>query len=340
MVNKRALLSFLICRPWAYPLMAGLSGGRCLRILAYHRVLDIHEPSYPFDNELISASVHDFDRQMEHVASHWRVMTFSDAGEYEKNGEGLPERSLIITFDDGYADNYENAFPILEKYGLKAVFFLSTDYIGTNRPFWFERLVYLVKKGLIDTGSLRLARYADSAGRDLEREGPFSPADLHSMALRMPNRHRLELLREIEERTPQIPEEDIALVRPLTWDQVREMAEHGMEIGSHTQSHLILGNSSPEEAARELALSRKIIEDRISRKVSAVSYPIASLDFAVNPIVLKLVEFAGYRWGVAYTSGSVRDLLRERYMPRRLKIERYVSFDRFRAKLLFPSIFA
>lgn len=339
-MNKRALLSSAICRPGVYPVMARISSGRCLRILAYHRVLDIHEPSYPFDNELISTSVREFDRQMEHVGTRYRVMTFSDVDEHEKNHEPLPERALIITFDDGYADNYENAFPLLEKYGLKAVFFLSTDYIGTDTPFWFEQLAYRVKNGLIDISRLDLRPFADSAGRSLTRTARVSPEDLYSMAIRAPNRARLQLLRQIEEQLPPVPEEDAVLVKPLSWEQVREMSDHGMEIGSHTQSHPILGNSSPEEASGELASSRRVIEQMISRKVSTISYPIASHDFAVNPLVIKLAELAGYRWGVTYTSGPVRHLHRERYMLKRLRIERYISFDRFKAKLLFPSLFA
>lgn len=339
-MNKRALLSSLMCRPGIYPVMAGISNRRCVRILAYHRVLDIQERMYPFDCELISASVRDFERQMEHVSSRYRVVTFQDVDEYERNRERLPENALIITFDDGYADNYEHAFPILERYGLKAVFFLSTGYIGTGAPFWFERLAYLVKKGLVDTSRLDLGSFADLAGRRRDHRGVLPQEDLYHVVVRLPNRERLRLLRQIEERMPPLPDNEAALVRPLTWRQVREMAERGMEMGSHTQSHLILGNGSPEEVAGELEASKRIIEEQISRPVRAVSYPIASYDFAVNPLVIRLVQLAGYRFGVGYTSGTVRRLAQERYLLKRLRIERYVSFDRFRAKLLFPGLFA
>ncbi len=339
-MNKRALLSSLMCRPVMYPVMAGVSNRRFVRILAYHRVLDVDERTYPFDCELISASVRDFERQMEHVCSRYRVVTFADLEEYERNNERPPENALVITFDDGYADNYEHAFPILERYGLKAVFFLSTDYIGTNAPFWFERLAYLVKKGLVDTSRLDLGPCGDIAGRWRDRRGVLPQEDLSHVIVRLPNRERLRLLGQIEEGMPPLPAGDAALVRPLTWDQVREMVKHGMEMGSHTRSHLILGNGSPAEVAEELETSRRVIEEQVSRPVRAVSYPIASRDFAVNPLVIRLVQLAGYRFGVGYTSGPVRRLEKERYLLKRLKIERYVTFDRFRAKLLFPALFA
>ena len=339
-MNKRALLSSLICRPGIHPVMAGISNRRYVRILAYHRVLDIDEQTYPFDCELISASVRDFERQMEHVCSRYRVVTFADLEEYEQNNERIPENTLIITFDDGYADNYEQAFPILERYGHKAVFFLSTDYIGTDTPFWFERLAYLVKKGMVDTSRLDLGPCAGIAGKWRDHRGVLPQEGLYHAVIRLPNRDRLRLLRQIEEGMPPLPKDEAALVRPLTWDQVRQMADHGMEIGSHTRSHLILGNGSPGEVAQELEVSRRTIEEQISRPVRAVSYPIASYDFAINPLVIKLVQLAGYRFGVGYTSGPVRRLTRERYQLKRLKIERYVSFDRFRAKLLFPGLFA
>lgn len=339
-MNKRALLSSLMCRPVMYPVMAGISNSRWVRILAYHRVLDVEERAYPFDCELISSSVRDFERQMEHVCSRYRVVTFADLEEYERNNERIPDNALVITFDDGYADNYEQAFPILERYGLKAVFFLSTGYIGTDTPFWFERLAYLVKKGLVDTSRLDLGPCEDIAGKWRDRKGMLPQENLYHVIVRLPNRDRLRLLRQVEEGMPPLPAGEAALVRPLTWDQVREMAKRGMEMGSHTRSHLILGNGSPAEVARELEASRRIIEEHVSRPVRAISYPIASYDFAVNPLVIRLVQLAGYRFGVGYTSGPVRSLAKERYQLKRLKIERYVSFDRFRAKLLFPALFA
>lgn len=339
-MNKRALLSSLVSHPAVCPAASRISDKNILRILAYHRVLDIDEPLYPFDSELISASVREFERQMEYVSAHYRVLTFHDLDEHEKNHIPLPDRSLIITFDDGYADNYENAFPILKKYNLKAVFFLSTDYIGKNKPFWFERLAYYRKKGLIETDRLGLDRYSGVLGNGRREPGPFTAHDLYRIITRVPDGIRLSLLKQIEGALPAIPEKDLRLVRPLSWDQVKEMAQHGMEIGSHTQSHMILGNGTSDEVWSELKLSRQIIEDTISGPVSAVSYPIASYASAMNPWVINLVGQTGYHWGVSNFPGPVKSIEKDRYWLKRLRIERYVSFDRFRSKLLFPGIFA
>ncbi len=339
-MNKRALLSSLVCHPVLYPASLRISDKHVLRILAYHRVLDIDEQLYPFDNELISASVRDFEKQMEYVSAHYRVMTFKDIEKCEKNGAQLPDRSLIITFDDGYADNYENAFPILKKYRLKAVFFLSTDYIDNSTAFWFERLAYYRKKGLIETDRLGLERYSGVLENGWRETGPFPSEDLYRIITRVPNGIRLSLLQQIEQSLPEIPEEDIPFVKALSWGQVLEMDQYGMEIGSHTQSHMILGNGTSEEISSELKLSRQIIEEKISGPVSAISYPIASYTSAMNPWVINLARQTGYHWGISNFPGPVKNIEKERYLLKRLRIERYVSFDRFKSKLLFPEILA
>lgn len=338
-MNKKSMLSSLICHPALFPVTKRISSKKTLRILAYHRIGDIDEVSYPFDNELISSSVKDFDRQMKYAATHYRVMTFREIDEYMKNNGETPENALIVTFDDGYADNYENAFPILKKYNLKAVFFLTTDYIGTDRAFWFEKLAYYRKKGLIDASTHCTELHESNADRREQRQHCLSPAqDLHSAIIRAPNQDRLRMLERIEQAAPAIPEEDLALVKTLSWKQVLEMSEYGMEFGSHTQSHMVLGTGTREEVSAELRLSRHIIEQETSKPVSALSYPIASHDFAIQPWVVELAKQAGYRWGISNFPGPATCCEEERFMLKRLRIERYVHFDRYRAKLLFPGV--
>lgn len=140
----------IICKGLRYSgMLAGkatalrLGSSSKLRILAYHRVLDDVADDFPFDRDVISCSSDEFRREMEFVARNFDVVTFNDIA---KNGAESYRRPLVVTFDDGYKDNYDVAFPILKEVGMPAVFFVTTDYIdGVSIPWWDE-LTYLLNK--------------------------------------------------------------------------------------------------------------------------------------------------------------------------------------------------
>jgi peptidoglycan/xylan/chitin deacetylase (PgdA/CDA1 family) len=119
----------------AYPLWKWLGKGR-LRILQYHSVRDVPQGmKFPFN---VTPAA--FARQMEYLARNdYNIITFDELINYKQNGKKIPSKSVIITFDDGYVDNYLNAFPILKKHNFKATIFLVTDFIGSGRIFnWLK----------------------------------------------------------------------------------------------------------------------------------------------------------------------------------------------------------
>jgi CelD/BcsL family acetyltransferase involved in cellulose biosynthesis len=107
------------------------------RILYYHRVNDDRDPFFP------AISTQLFEQQMRFVARHYRVVSLSEL--MSRLEDGSPEPVVAITFDDGYQDNYHNAFPILQRYDLPATIFLTTGGIDSGDPLWFERLTLAVK---------------------------------------------------------------------------------------------------------------------------------------------------------------------------------------------------
>jgi peptidoglycan/xylan/chitin deacetylase (PgdA/CDA1 family) len=335
-MRKKALLSSLICQPWIYSIAKKISNKRLLRVLAYHRILDINESSYPFDEEIISASTNAFDEQMKFVSQNYNIITFHELTDLVKNRHLVPERSLIISFDDGYADNSCKAVPILKKYGLKAVFFITTDYIGSFRPFWFELLIYLGKKRLLDIRDLYFSPSFPFVSSNNDQVQLVR--DLRLYLMKIPNHERLRILQEIEDKVQiEMPENELKLVRALTWDEIREMAKSGMEIGSHTKSHLILRNARKDELVEELRVSKHIIEEKIGQPVNSISYPVGK-HFAVSPFVIREVEAEGYHWGTVNISGVERIPIKDQFLVKRLKVERYMDIDWFKSQLLFPGI--
>lgn len=102
-----------------------------LIVLAYHRIMEFDE-NFPFDIELISARPQQFEKQIKHISKYYSPITIEELCECHRTKSKIPDRSVLITFDDGFYDNYEYAFPVLKKYNVPATIFVSTDYIDSN----------------------------------------------------------------------------------------------------------------------------------------------------------------------------------------------------------------
>ena len=113
-------------------------------VLTFHR---IHESSaeYPYDDGVIDATPKEFERQIATVAKYFTPVGVDDVVRF-LDGAPLVKNPILVTFDDGYRDNYEVAMPILKKHGVRAVFFIATEYINRRRLFWWDRIAYAIKK--------------------------------------------------------------------------------------------------------------------------------------------------------------------------------------------------
>ena len=100
-------------------------------IIGYHCVKD------ESDSYLRPTSIADFDAQMQYLSKRYHPMSLEKVAQHIRSGEALPPRAIAVTFDDGYRDNYENAYPVLRKYEIPATIFLTTGFIGTGEiPAW------------------------------------------------------------------------------------------------------------------------------------------------------------------------------------------------------------
>jgi peptidoglycan/xylan/chitin deacetylase (PgdA/CDA1 family) len=308
-------------------------------VLAYHRVWDIdHEPDFPFDAELVSASTADFAWQMEYVRLNFTPITCSMLLAILDGRQAAPSRPIVITFDDGYEDNYENAFPILQSLGVPATIFVSTGYIGGQETYWYDRLAYLVLNGLpsafvVPPFNLTIKLTGDVALRRQEL------GRILKACKQVRNSARLEGLRIIE-REVNLPkgEMPLSLSRPMSWQQVREMSAAGIEFGSHTVTHPILSRLDDNELWQELTESKRVLEEHIEVPVQTISYPVGGPS-AFDARVRHMARSAGYKLGFSYISGTNSMPLEDRYSLRRLHTERYTDRAYFTAMLQLPEFF-
>lgn len=309
-----------------------------LPILAYHRICDVpDEDAFPFDLELVSASPSAFAWQMRYVKNNFQPITFQNLIDALDGAKPLPERPIIITFDDGTSDNHEHAFPVLRELGIPATFFISTDYIGRQRPFWFDfvaHVLYQAPAGIMKFGDLELVlELHDTASR---RQGMQT---LLRALKRVTETQRRKFMADLEVGyAPIVDESRFWMSRPLDWEQVREMHVAGMEFGSHTVTHPILARMDDTSIRRELVDSRARLYQELGDSVPVLAYPVGEQD-AFDDRVVGAMRSAGYRFGVSYVEGVNRLDRLSPYALRRQHVERTTSRQYFMGMLQMPELF-
>jgi peptidoglycan/xylan/chitin deacetylase (PgdA/CDA1 family) len=262
-------------------------------ILCYHRVGMEGVPLYS------ALPPEAFEAQMRYLRSRYRVISLAETCDELVQPRSL-EPSVAITFDDGYADLFHHAFPVLKKYGIPATVFLAVGAIESGDVPWYDR-VFVALQIL---GGRRL---------ELELDTPLrfvlgSPAERLEVAqqivrrLRMlPDAQRLECCAEIEKRIA-LPAEALS-GRMLSWSQVREMQRSGVAFGSHTVSHRVMSRLRPDEARHELLDSKRIIEEHLDSVVDTFAFPFGQ-PADIGPTVGSMLASCGYRCAATTVEGT------------------------------------
>lgn len=229
------------------------------------------------------------------------------------HSRNLPAQDYIaITFDDGYRDNYTNAFPILEKYKVPVTVFLVTGYIGTNKLFWWDRAARIVKATIGKNPNIDFQEgiYFQKIKDILVKisSGDISnPTEatslLCSLLKEISEEQKNLILDDLEKKILPLLKDDINRPYPLTWQEVRQMSEYGTDFGAHTVTHPILTRIGKEQAEREISHSKAEIERKICKRVFHFSYPNGKKpDF--NEQIKQLVKNAGFLSACSTINGA------------------------------------
>ncbi len=308
-----------------------------LRILAYHRVLPLPDPAtYEFDLELISTPPEQFREQMQLIKQRFHPMRLSDVATAVEQGQALPKDAVVITFDDGYDDNYHVVFPILRELGIPATFFVSTGHIDSGRPYAYDWLVHMI----LLTSATRLVLPELGMDVPLPPDRTSRRAIAGNVLYRMKELSALAQAAMIErlEREWSMPSDHAPPdCRPMTWDQLREMHAAGFEIGSHGVHHWMLAKLPQDELDNEIRHSRDALERELGPAPLLMSYPVGS-GRAFDQRVIDATRDAGYALACSYISGTNPQPASNRYALYRLAVERNMSKGWFAAMLTMPHL--
>lgn len=280
---KRALCPLLL-RTGVYERMIEKHHHNKLAILWCHRVRgdELRQSgmtSLRFEEGVKSSSFEDLIR---FLRSRMHPVSMGDVVNFVNGVQPIPSRAVAVMLDDGYMDNYLNAFPILRRYGVPATIFLVTGYIGTGSIFWWDRIGEILKR----TNHRRFA--TEEVKRCLNGTANGLPVEVSLTSTNAKNKAWRLLTASLKQCEPALIDEAVTLMErelgvktedfrhhhaTLNWAQVREMSENGIDFGAHTVTHASLRSLPLARVMEEVLESKQAIETETGKPVVSLTYP-------------------------------------------------------------------
>jgi len=204
-----------------------------LIILNYHNFSKYNNYTIKRGSILESSYFKNFERQIKFIKRNFNFCY----SEHFFKGSCKNGLNVLITFDDGYKDNYKVAVPILERYEAATIFFLTTNYIGTNKWLWHDKARYLISKNILDPNK--------------------TEAQLKKMNIGYQVNEELKAM--VAKEFPEAPPKRMM----LKWEEVKDIHSRGFRLGTHTANHVLLNSLTKELQAEEIELSKYVIESKI-----------------------------------------------------------------------------
>ncbi len=290
---------------------------RKLHVSMYHYTRDLKHSRYP---EIRGLDTELFRKQLEYFKANFNVVTMEQVLDAVCNGSGLPEKALLLTFDDGYIDNYTYAMPLLEEFGMQGSFFISAKTFDTHQLLDVNKIHYILAsadvKPLLSDVKEKLDYYRgrefdypsndelwDKYAEDKRFDGKDIVFVKRMLQTVLPEKLRNRISSELFEKYVGVSEEQLAYELYMTEEQIRTMKRNGMFIGIHGYDHYWLGNLSPEEMRADINKALDVMDEFIDRKKWVMNYPYGNY----NEDVLSYAKSQGACMGFS-TAVRVADL--------------------------------
>jgi peptidoglycan/xylan/chitin deacetylase (PgdA/CDA1 family) len=266
----KALFYYLGYRSHVTKLFAKSATAKNFQLL-YHQIVD-HNSTFLDKGPVVHHRLEDFEHEISFLKYNYRIIGMDEFADTINTCMGSSRPSVVITFDDGYLDNYTLAYPILKKYQVPAVVYITTGLIGSTAMTWPDQIEY----ALLNTQK-RTFCLTSLWGDEL--------LSLQSKAQKkLVNVRIAQALKEVSDAVRKCTLKELFTAlgvdpstarerKMLNWDEIREMAANGIEFGAHSHSHPILSRVPLEEAKRDILFSKTILEEQLGKPVRHFAYP-------------------------------------------------------------------
>ena len=224
--------------------------------------------------------------QLDYLSRHYHFISLSELLNYYERHQTIPPNSVVVTFDDGFRDNFTNAYPILQQYHVPATVFLATGCVSSGDLPWPQQVGCLFQKTQVQRLCHVTTRKIPVMLKSLRDRNTARVTVMKVLGL-MPRVERERSVAELSE----LLQVDIPRDRMLTWDQVKTMQEGGVEFGAHSFSHPWMPLLSLEEARWEMEASLQDIQRHCGGIRPSFAFPAGSR----TPDLVKMAISVGFR---------------------------------------------
>lgn len=247
---------------------------------------------------------------MKFLSQQYSILPLDEAVHRMYDGT-LPPYSLAVTFDDGYRNNFDNAFPVLQSNTVPATIFIATDFVFNLKPLWVDRLEYVMEhsNGTLAEKCVRddLLRRRFKMLSDDEKEQNLSALEKN---------YGKSLFLDTDER-----------YAPLSSENIKKMLTSGITFGAHTVSHPILSRLSQEEARQEILISRDLLRNTYGDISSVFAYPNGQ-ENDWTPEIEKILDAEDFIGALTTISGT-NDAFSPRFALKRISMDNTDDWDSF-----------
>jgi peptidoglycan/xylan/chitin deacetylase (PgdA/CDA1 family) len=242
-------------------------------ILLYHRVTRLDA-----DPQELSVSPGNFFEHLDILKKKYRILEVEEFADLLIRRKKFPKRSVLLTFDDGYADNFHEALPILESHSAQALFYIATELLDTNKEFWWDELERILLGKDFSSSTLEVVVKAETFVFDVsalqQRRRAYDTLHPH---LKYSAPFERDKLLDTLRTACGISAQGRPTHRVMTKEEVRKLASSSSAvIGAHTHRHPTLSVISYREQAEEIVRSRDILQQIARAKIHHFSYPFGS----------------------------------------------------------------
>jgi peptidoglycan/xylan/chitin deacetylase (PgdA/CDA1 family) len=263
-----------------------------LSILIFHRVLPESDPLFPEVPD-----VRRFAQMLSWLREWFNVLPLDQAIERLSLGE-LPERAAAITFDDGYADNFTEAMPLLQERGMCATFFVATGFLDGGR-MWNDTIIEAIRRSRRDSVDLSAIGLPNMPIASLHERREAIERCITALKYR-PLSQRTADAERVAAAAGVSPPDDLMMKSA----QVVALHRNGMQIGAHTVSHPILARLTNDAARSEIAGSRARLEALLDAPVRCFAYPNGKAGDDYSDEHVALVRDIGFAYGLSTNPGA------------------------------------
>jgi len=265
-------------------------------------VFMLHEINQPGDTDKRFFSRERLESFLEYLKSHrYNVISLTEYVDILAKKARF-KKTVVFTVDDGYADFYDNAFPVFKVLGYPAAIFLTTDFIDSRLFFWWNQIEFALeatRQNSIDLGFINSPEMSLNTPDDRTRAASLITESMK----KLPNDTKLKLIGDLLRTLDvNIASQPCGKYQPLSWEQIREMHQCGIEFYPHTRTHPIMTRISREQKKQELAWPKKRLEEQLGQPMDIFCYPNGGPDDIDGETITVLKE-CGYRAAVTGIPG-------------------------------------